>query len=210
MHKLLLSSFVLASLVACTEKAPEAPVGSTTTAAAADGHGEHGHGEAHGDHHAAAAPAADNPQAAQKAERERVDADGVVRRGAKLSEGAALTVSEAAAKAKELDGKVVKVAGTVESVCQPMGCWFVIKGATPAENIRVMSKGHDVFMPKSSAGRDVVAEGELKVKTVSKDMAQHMEDERELKAGEQRTVFTGDVQELSLTLNAAELQPVKS
>lgn len=188
MRKVLLSSVMFASIVACSSEKPAAVEASTAPVAAA------------------AAPEA-NPQ---KVERERVDADGIARRGKPLSAETALTVSEAAAKAKELDGKTIKVAGTVESVCQPMGCWFVIKGATPEENIRVMSKGHDVFMPRSSAGRDVVAEGEFKVKTVSKDMAQHMEDERELKPDEARKVFTSDVQELSLALTAAELQPKKS
>ena len=191
MRKVLLSSVVLASIMACSSEKPaavEAPAAPVAAAAAQEA----------------------NPQEAQKAERERVDADGIARRGKPLSAETALTVAEAAAKAKDLDGKSVKVAGTVESVCQPMGCWFVIKGATPEQNIRVMSKGHDVFMPRTSAGRDVVAEGEFKVKTVSKEMAQHFEDERELKEGETRKVFTADVQELSLALTAAELQPKKS
>jgi hypothetical protein len=163
--RLVLSSVVLMSLVACSKPAEttaEPPHGAETKAAA----------------EAAAKPA--------------------------------LTAAEVAAKAKELDGKTVKLTGTVDSVCQPMGCWFVIKGDTPEQNIRVSSKGHNVFMPKSSAGRAVVAEGELKVRTLSKEQAQHFEDEKELKAGETRKVFTGDVVELSLALTAVELQPAKS
>lgn len=189
MRKMLLSSVVLASFMACSSEKPAAAAAAAApvVAAANDAH----------------------PQD-QKTERERVDADGIARRGKPLSAEATMTVAEAAAKAKDLDGKSVKIAGTVESVCQPMGCWFVIQGAAPGESIRVMSKGHDVFMPRSSAGRDVVAEGEFKVKTVSKEMAQHFEDERELKDGETRKVFTADVQELSLALTAAELQPKKS
>ena len=189
MRKVLLSSVVLASIMACSSEKPAAAEAAVAAPVAA--------------HEA-------NPQEPQKAERERVDADGIARRGKPLSAEVALTVAQAAAKAKDLDGKSIKVAGTVESVCQPMGCWFVIQGATPGESIRVMSKGHDVFMPRSSAGRDVIAEGEFKVKTVSKEMAQHFEDERELKAGETRKAFTADVQELSLALTAAELQPKKS
>jgi hypothetical protein len=185
--RLVLSSVVLMSLVACSKPA------ETT----ADPH--------HGAETKAAAEVAAKP-----VDRETVDADGMVRRGEKLSAEAALTAAEVAAKAKELDGKTVKLTGTVDSVCQPMGCWFVIKGDTPEQNIRVSSKGHNVFMPKSSAGRAVVAEGELKVRTLSKEQAQHFEDEKELKAGETRKVFTGDVVELSLALTAVELQPAKS
>lgn len=189
--RLVLSSVVLMSLVACSKPAET----TTTEAAAPASHGAESTAEA---------------SAAKPVDRETVDADGVVRRGEKLSADPALTAAEVAAKAKELDGKSVKLTGTVDSVCQPMGCWFVIKGETPDQNIRVSSKGHNVFMPKSSAGRVVTAQGELKVRTLSKEQAQHFEDEKELKAGETRKVFTGDVQELSLALTGVELQPAKS
>ncbi len=188
--RMVLSSVVLMSLVACSKPA------ETTTE------------PAHGAETKAAAEA--NAASSKPADRETVDADGIVRRGDKLSADAALTAAEVAAKAKELDGKTVKLTGTVDSVCQPMGCWFVIKGDSADQNIRVSSKGHNVFMPKSSAGRVVTAQGELKVRTLSKEQAQHFEDEKELKAGETRKVFTGDVVELSLALTGVELQPAKS
>lgn len=188
--RMVLSSVVLLSLVACSKPA------ETTTE------------PAHGAETKAAAEA--GAAASKPVDRETVDADGIVRRGDKLSADVAMTAAEVAAKAKELDGKTVKLTGTVDSVCQPMGCWFVIKGDTPDQNIRVSSKGHNVFMPKSSAGRVVTAQGELKVRTLSKEQAQHFEDEKELKAGETRKVFTGDVVELSLALTGVELQPAKS
>lgn len=160
---------------------------------------EHGAGShTHGD----AAPMGEAPK---KVDREAVDPDGVVRRGA-MTEGVALTVAELAAKSAELDGKTVKVAGKVDSVCQPMGCWFVMTGDA-GETVRVSSKGHDVFMPKSSAGRVATAVGEFKVRTLSKEQAQHFEDEKELKEGEARKVFTEDVKEFSLSLTGVELRP---
>lgn len=152
-----------------------------------------------------AATDADAAAAPKKVDREAVDPDGVVRRGA-MTEGVALTVAELAAKSAELDGKVVKVAGKVDSVCQPMGCWFVMTGDA-GETVRVSSKGHDVFMPKSSAGRMATAVGEFKVRTLSKEQAQHFEDEKELKEGEARKVFTEDVKEFSLSLTGIELRP---
>ena len=187
MRALLLSSALLFAVVGCSKS---------------DEHAEHG--AAHGDEHgeatkdaAAAAPA--------KIDRETVDADGIVRRGT-LTASAPLTVTEATQKAADLDGKSVKISGTVESVCQPMGCWFVMKGDA-GETIRVSSKGHNVFMPRSSAGRVAVAEGDLTVRTLSKEQAQHFEDEKELKAGETRKVFDADVKELSLALVGVELRP---
>ena len=150
--------------------------------------------------------AVDGEAAASKAGREQVDADGVVRRGAKLGDATAISVDEAAAKAKELDGKSVKLTGVVESACQPMGCWMVVAGEK-GEKVRITSKGHDIFVPKSAAGRVATVEGELKVKTVSKEMAQHYEDERELTAGEARKTFTDDQTELSVSATGLELRP---
>src|SRR4051812_45923769 len=53
--------------------------------------------------------------------RDVVDADGVVRRGQALSAMEATPVSTAIAKAAELEGKHVKLAGTVNSVCAKAG-----------------------------------------------------------------------------------------
>lgn len=193
MRALLLSSVVLLAIVGV--------VGCSKS----EEHAEHGaaHGNAHGE--ATKDAVASAVAAPAKIDRETVDADGIVRRGT-LTAAAPLTVSEATRKAAELDGKSVKISGAVESVCQPMGCWFVMKGDA-GETIRVSSKGHNVFMPKSAAGRVAVAEGDLTVRTLSKEQAQHFEDEKELKAGETRKVFDADVKELSLALVGVELRP---
>jgi hypothetical protein len=139
--------------------------------------------------------------------REEVDADGVVRRGQKLSDAVAVSVSGAKAKSLELDGKTVKVQGKVESVCQAMGCWFIMQGEKPEDTIRITSKGHDIFVPQSAAGRTAIVEGEFKVKTLDKATAQHFEDERPLKPGEQKKTITEDQKELSLAVTALEMKP---
>jgi hypothetical protein len=145
-----------------------------------------------------------------KVDRETVDPDGVVRRGLPLSPDLEnLTVAAAFEKAKELEGKSVKITGTVESVCQPMGCWFVMQGDKPEQKIRISSKGHDIFVPRSAAGQTATVEGDLTLKVLSKDHAQHFEDERELKAGEQKKVFTEDQQELSIAVKALEMTAKK-
>jgi hypothetical protein len=156
---------------------------------------------------AAAAEVAAAPDATPKKDREHVDADGVVRRGAKLTEGTALTVAEAIAKASEIDGKAVKITGKVENVCQAMGCWFTITAPEGGQSIRISSKGHDIFVPKAAAGRVATVDGEFKVRTLSKEQAQHFEDERELKAGEAKKTFTEDVKELSIAITALEMKP---
>lgn len=140
-------------------------------------------------------------------DRETVDADGVVRRGTPLTPDLEATpVSVAVGKAKELDGKKVKLTGKVESVCQPMGCWFVVQGDKPEDKVRISTKAHNIFVPKSSVGNAAVVEGTISIKTLSKETAQHYEDERELKPGETRKTFTGDVTELSIDVAGLEMR----
>lgn len=152
-----------------------------------------------GDHHADHAKGA--------VDRETVDADGVVRRGTPLTPDLeTLSVSAAVAKAKELDGKKVKLTGKVESVCQPMGCWFVVQGDKPDDKVRISTKAHNIFVPKSSVGNTATVEGTITIKTLTKETAQHYEDERELKPGETRKTFTGDVTELSIDVAGLEMK----
>lgn len=140
-------------------------------------------------------------------DRETIDADGVVRRGTALTPDLEVTpVSVAVAGAKDLDGKKVKLSGKVESVCQPMGCWFVVQGDKPEDKVRISTKAHNIFVPKSSAGMSAVVEGIITIKTLDQKTAQHYEDERELKAGETRKVFTGDVTELAIDVTGLEIK----
>jgi len=158
----------------------------------------HGHDAAHheggGDHHAAGT------------DREAVDADGVVRRGTALTSTlAAMPVSSAFAKAKELDGQKVKLTGKVQSVCTKMGCWFVVQGDKPEDKIRISTKAHNIFVPRASVGMTATVEGTLQVKTLTAKTAQHYEDERELAPGEERKTFTTDVTELGIDVIGLEL-----
>jgi hypothetical protein len=194
------SLFAAVFVVGCSNPAPAGSPEATVAAAAHAGEPRGESCEADkktepAEHHASAKP-----------DREQVDTDGVIRRGAKLSDGAALTVADAVAKAAELDGKNVKITGRVDSVCQAMGCWFTLAN-DGGPSIRISSKGHDIFVPRGAAGRVATVEGEFKVKTLSKEQAQHFEDERPLKAGETRKTFTEDVKELSLAITAVEMTP---
>lgn len=140
-------------------------------------------------------------------DRETVDPDGVVRRGSPLTPDLeVLPVSVAVAKAKDLDGKKVKLTGKVESVCQPMGCWFVVQGDKPEDKVRISTKAHNIFVPKSSVGNTATVEGTITIKTLTKETAQHYEDERELKAGETKKTFTADVTELSIDVAGLEMK----
>jgi hypothetical protein len=153
----------------------------------------------------AAAPTA---RGTTPADRDAVDADGVARRGVALSKDApAVPVAVAFAKSKELQGKTVKVAGTVDAVCAKKGCWFVVKGDRPDQTIRITAKDYGFFVPKAAKGKAAVVEGLLEVKTLDPATAQHLEDERTLAPGEQRKKIAGDTVELSIVAAALELKP---
>jgi len=92
-------AFVLSSLVAavavvggCSNPAPAASQEATVAAAAHldEGKGESCEADKGGEH-------AEEQHETAKPDREQVDADGVVRRGAKVTDGAALTVADAVA-----------------------------------------------------------------------------------------------------------------
>lgn len=145
--------------------------------------------------------------AAASADRDVVDADGVVRRGAKLSADVELvTVSAAVKRGKELDGKKVKLQGKVSDVCTKMGCWFVVQGDKPEDTIRISTKSHSIFVPMKAVGYTATVEGTLSVRTLTKEAAQHYEDERQLKEGEQRKVITGDVPEIFIDVAGLEMK----
>ncbi len=173
-----------------------------------------------------AAPAASEPAASSQpataavapgkgespSDRDQVDADGVVRRGEALTQAASLSVVAALEEAKVLDGKSVKVTGTVDQVCAKKGCWFVLRPHDPthaaaAKTIRITSKGYRFFMPRSSVGQEAVVEGDLKVTTLSESEAQHLEDDRVEAEGGEAQKIVGEKVEVQIAAVAVEMRP---
>lgn len=104
--------------------------------------------------------------------RDDVDEDGVVRRGAPLSATKGVSVAEALTNVAELDGKPVKVRGTVGKICEKKGCWFVLQEGD--ENIRITAKDYGFVVPAKSVGMNATVEGELSVKTLSEEDREHL------------------------------------
>lgn len=140
-----LASCLALAASSCATNKPAAPV----AARAAEG-GEAGETEADEEHERVAS-----------SDRDKADADGVVRRGQPLSASEAVPVSAAIAKAAELDGKKVKLAGTVAQVCAKRGCWFVVQGEKPADAIRISTRAKDIYVPHDAVGMKAVVEGTL-------------------------------------------------
>lgn len=78
--------------------------------------------------------------------------------GAEMGGGEAVTVAALNEHPEMYAGKVVKIEGTVSSVCQQMGCWVEVTGAE-GETIMAASENHDVLLPRNSKGKPIALEG---------------------------------------------------
>lgn len=139
------------------------------------------------------------------ADRDQVDADGVVRRGDAMSKDKPLLVSECIAQSEKLNGKRVKVEGTVTSVCAKKGCWFVVRDNESDQTIRITSKGYRFFVPKDARGKHAVIEGDLHVKTLSEADAKHLAED----SGGDPSKVTGSKKEVQLAAVGLEMTTPK-
>ena len=72
--------------------------------------------------------------------------------------------------------RVVRTEGTIERVCQRMGCWMELR-ADNAEPVRVPMAGHSYFLPRDVAGRPATIEGRVHVAELSEGRRRHLEAE---------------------------------
>ncbi|MEM8525809.1 MAG: DUF4920 domain-containing protein [Bacteroidota bacterium] len=71
----------------------------------------------------------------------------------------AISFEELVQKMEGSDSMLVKVRGTVESVCQAKGCWINIVSSEIEDEMFVKFKDYGFFMPKDIAGQEVIMEG---------------------------------------------------
>jgi hypothetical protein len=131
--------------------------------------------------------------------------ESVVVRGEPLSKGLAKTVDACVQEGAKLDGKVVKMTGTVKQVCKAKGCWFTLAGKGN-ETVRITSQGYKFFVPTNADGRLATVEGVFSVKELSAEMAQHYEDDRVAGTKEVPRKITTAAKEFSLAATAVELK----
>ena len=139
------------------------------------------------------------------ADRDQVDPDGVVRRGEALSKEKPLLVSECVVKADQLNGKSVKVEGTVVNVCVKKGCWFAIRDDASDQTLRITSKGYRFFVPSKATGQRAVIEGDVIVKTMSEAEAKHFAED----GGKDPSLVKGEQKEIQIAAVGLELRAVK-
>jgi len=86
--------------------------------------------------------------------------------------------------AKPESGKVVRLEGTIEKVCQNKGCWLELRQGT--RSVHVTFEGYSFFVPKDSTRKAVVLEGKVLVKEPMKADVTHLKSEGAGDAGAAR------------------------
>lgn len=100
--------------------------------------------------------------------------------------------------ASGVPSEAVRVSGTVEAVCQKMGCWMVIKdGDTQA---RVLVKDHAFAIPMDGKGKAATVEGTLEAKELTEANVAHLKSD-----GDNTIAGDGPRQEYFLHATAVEL-----
>ncbi len=74
-----------------------------------------------------------------------------------------------------IDGQAVRLEGRIEAVCRNKGCWLELKQASAS--VHVTFEGYSFFVPKDSAGREVVLEGRVMLAKPKPDDLAHLEAE---------------------------------
>lgn len=74
------------------------------------------------------------------------------------------------------DSLEIKLAGTVEEVCQTKGCWMTLQ-MDDSNTMMVRFKDYEFFVPKDASGKTAIIEGIARVDTISvADQKHYLED----------------------------------
>jgi len=125
-----------------------------------------------------------------------------ISRGAAIAKDAqAVPLTTVLASPAEYTKTPVVVEGVVTNACERKGCWMQLKPVDGDQNVRVTFKDYGFFVPLDSKGMKARAEGVTTVKKLSKQEADHLEEEgAKLKRNED-----GSAIEVSFVANGVEL-----
>jgi hypothetical protein len=102
--------------------------------------------------------------------------DGARLFGTALTDRAATPLAEISASPDAYADQIVRTSGTIERVCQAMGCWMELR-AEGVEPVRVPMAGHSFFLPRDVAGHPAEIEGRVALRTLSPEARAHLEGE---------------------------------
>ncbi|CAN5277274.1 hypothetical protein BH10ACI1_BH10ACI1_08040 [soil metagenome] len=135
---------------------------------------------------------------------EAIPVNGILKRGAALSDKTEkVALADVLANPAKYADKLVRVEGVIVRSCKMEGCWMELAPTADAKSVRVKMKDHSFFIPLDSAGALAKAEGVFSVKTISKEMVDHMIEEDGAKF-ENRNA-DGSVTEISFEATGVEL-----
>lgn len=84
------------------------------------------------------------------------------------------------------NGKRVQIEGAIIGVCEKRGCWIKISGDKEQQSIRLKVEDGVIVFPMTIKGKNVIAEGVVSVKTLSKE---ELIKQGEMHAKEEGTTF---------------------
>lgn len=101
-----------------------------------------------------------------------------IHRGNKIgNKSPVVTLEDILKNPEKYENKKIILEGTVKGVCQKKGCWMEVVAEPDQPGVRVTFKDYGFFVPKDVAGYKVRAEGKIKISTLSKEEADHYEEE---------------------------------
>jgi hypothetical protein len=111
---------------------------------------------------------------------------------------------------KAYDGKRVQVEGTIVEVCEERGCWVKIASDKPFESIRFKVDDGVITFPLDAKGKLALAEGVVKVSTLTKEQAieqaKEMHKERGTMAKFDPSKYTGPVTDVQIMGDGARVK----
>ena len=116
-------------------------------------------------------------QPTDKDKTEAIPTDGVLKRGAAIGNSKKVSLAKVIANPQKYAGKTVRVEGVIVRSCKMEGCWLELAPKAEGKAVRVKMKDHAFFVPLDSAGASAKAEGVFTIKTLSKEMVDHLIEE---------------------------------
>jgi hypothetical protein len=108
---------------------------------------------------------------------QRAPAGELVRVGAPVQGGEAVSLREVLENPDGVAGRSVVVEGLVTRACTSTGCWMQLAPDAESEGVRVTFKDYAFFVPLNSAGMRARAQGEFTVKRLSRREVEHLNEE---------------------------------
>ena len=111
---------------------------------------------------------------------------------------------------KAFEGKRVQVEGTIVEVCEERGCWIRIASDKEFEAIRFKVEDGVITFPMEAKGKLALAEGVVKITTLTKEQAieqaKEMHKERGTMATFDPSKYTGPVTDVQITGEGARVK----